>query len=409
MTLQKGLKKKEPFPKFLLMHTCFLIFTGLPGVFINTFLLGQTDDTNVVLAYNFVFFASGAVFMVIAVYTLRRLGPGLVAVVGIVGYNLLYLFLIILGERASEFHLLLGALTGFADGFYWLAYGHLLSAYTSVANRDKGMAAISIAGSIVNLIIPLFSGMLISKIGGTQGYLTVFGMAFGVAIVTGIVAVALPRPHIHDVAISYKKAISVSWKDKPLRYSLLGQATKGIREGAFLFVMSILLYQLVKSEMLIGFNTFLSAIASIIAYGLMHRFITGKNRVKWMKWGVITLFSCNVLVIFWMTPGGMIFYSVLNALCSGLVVNSAYTAFLDAMQVNEEATKHTPELLAMNEAGLVTGRCIGLLIMAGMNIITGASLLGQCLSLLILTATQFITLFFCHRGKIVENVVEETV
>ena len=39
-----------------------------------------------------------------------------------------------------------------------------------------------------------------------------------------------------------------------------------MREGAFTFILSIVLYQMVKNELLVGFNTFLSAAAAIASY-----------------------------------------------------------------------------------------------------------------------------------------------
>ena len=41
---------------FLSVHACFLVFYGLPHVFINTMLLGQTGDVKVVVMYNATFF-----------------------------------------------------------------------------------------------------------------------------------------------------------------------------------------------------------------------------------------------------------------------------------------------------------------------------------------------------------------
>ena len=44
------------FYRFLSVHACFLVFYGLPHVFINTMLLGQTNDVKVVVMYNATFF-----------------------------------------------------------------------------------------------------------------------------------------------------------------------------------------------------------------------------------------------------------------------------------------------------------------------------------------------------------------
>ena len=115
------------FYRFLSVHACFLVFYGLPHVFINTMLLGQTGDVKVVVMYNATFFLGSAAAMLLAAGLLQRTDSGVTAVLGILGYNVLYLLLIVLGDNASRWHLWLGLLAGLADGCYWLSYGHLLS------------------------------------------------------------------------------------------------------------------------------------------------------------------------------------------------------------------------------------------------------------------------------------------
>ena len=93
------------FYRFLSVHACFLVFYGLPHVFINTMLLGQTGDVKVVVMYNATFFLGSAAAMLLAAGLLQRTDSGVTAVLGILGYNVLYLLLIVLGDNASRWHL----------------------------------------------------------------------------------------------------------------------------------------------------------------------------------------------------------------------------------------------------------------------------------------------------------------
>ena len=85
------------FYRFLTVHACFLVFYGLPRVFINTMLLGQTSDIKIVVMYNAMFFLGSAASMLLAAGLLQRTNSGVTAVLGILGYNVLYLTLILLG------------------------------------------------------------------------------------------------------------------------------------------------------------------------------------------------------------------------------------------------------------------------------------------------------------------------
>ena len=137
------------FYRFLSVHACFLVFYGLPHVVINTMLLGQTGDVKVVVMYNATFFLGSAAAMLLAAGLLQRTDSGVTAVLGILGYNVLYLLLIVLGDNASRWHLWLGLLAGLADGCYWLSYGHLLSDSTDLTNRDSGLAIVNL--SLINI------------------------------------------------------------------------------------------------------------------------------------------------------------------------------------------------------------------------------------------------------------------
>lgn len=382
----------KPFFKFLTVHTLFLIMTTLPGIFINTFLMAQTDDINIVLMYNGIFFIVGASTMVLAAYVLRRFNPGIVMVIGIVFYNMLYLILLILQEDASQYFILLGMVIGIADGFYWISYGTLLATCTRLENRDKGLAVISISGSVVNLVVPLFSGFLISHISGTKGYLTVFGLAFSVALLTACTALTLPKGQSAKEPVQYKNTFALIRKESCLQFGLLGQCGKGIREGTFTFIMGTLLFKLVQNELLIGFNTFLSAIAAILSFAIVTRVLTRYNRAKYMGIAVCTLMVCNLLALFMMSAATLIVFSVIDAFCTGFICNSCYSTFLDSMHVVPEAAARAPELFAINDCVLAVGRCGGLAIMILVNILSGGKIVWLFAGVAILTGSQFMTL-----------------
>ncbi|MEG2020330.1 MAG: MFS transporter [Oscillospiraceae bacterium] len=382
----------KPFFKFLTVHTMFLVMTTLPGIFINTFLMAQTDDINIVLMYNGIFFIVGAATMVFAAYVLRRFNPGIVMVIGIVFYNILYLILLILQENASDFFVLLGMVIGVADGFYWIGYGTLLSTCTRLDNRDKGLAIISISGSVVNLVVPLFSGLVISRISGTKGYITVFGLAFSVALLTVFTALTLPKGESVKEPVQYKKTLALIKKEKCIQFGLLGQWSKGLREGTFTFIMGILLFKLVQNELLIGFNTFLSAISAILSYTIITRVLTRYNRAKYMGIAVCTLMIVNIVVLFIMGPLSLMFFTVIDAFCAGFIGNSCYSTFLDSMHVVPEASAHSPELFAVNDCILAVGRCLGLAVMITVNVLSGGKIVWLFAGVALLTCSQFITL-----------------
>ncbi len=392
--------------QFLLVHTGFIIFNGLPSVFINTFLMKQTGSMNVVLIFNGLSFLGTAIGMFLSSAAVHRFNSGVVSVLGIFGYNLLYLQLIFLNTHAADYVLLLGITNGLAGAFYWISYSELLTQYTDLNNRDSGIAILSIMVSVVNSIIPFFAGAVISAVGGITGYNVVFGLAFVIAIITAIGAIRLPKPKNKTPRVHHRQTFQFCLRNKALLYSMISSAFMGIREGAFGFILSILLYRLIKSEVLVGFNTFLSSVAAIASFLIISRKIKGKNRIKYMEIAVFSLLIFSIVNVFTINPIILILFTIVNSFFSGFICNSAFGIFLDAVQILPGAESMRPELFAQKELCLAIGRCLGLFIIMLVDRFS-SGLMWQAISLVILTLTQLGTIATCrHAAKLVNETLK---
>ncbi len=377
--------------QFLLVHTEFMLFSALPGVFINTFLMKQTGSMTVVLIFNCLNFSGTAIGMLFSSAAVHRFHAGIVSVFGVIGYNLLYLQLILFNVRAADFVVLLGITSGLAGAFYWMSYSERLTQYTNLSNRDSGMAIISMISSAINLIIPFFAGAIISSVGGDSGYNIVFGIAFVIAVITAVGAMRLPKSTSNTPRVRHTQSFRFSFRHKTLFYSLLSEGFMGIREGAFGFILSILLYRLVNSEVLVGFNTLLSSAAAIASFLIISRKIRGKNRVQYMKIAVFSLLIFSLFVVFKINPFILILFTIVNSFFSGFISNSAFGIFLDIIQTVPGAENMRPELFAQKELFLATGRCLGIFIILLIDQFN-SELLWQAISLVILTLTQIGTI-----------------
>lgn len=388
----------QTYYRFLAVHTGFLIFTGLPSVFINTFLMSQTSSMDVVLLYNVLNFAGTALGMFLSAAIVHWFNAGISSVLGILGYSLLYLQLIILNTQASDYVFLLGTTGGLAGAFYWISYSELLTEYTDLQNRDSGMAIVSIMSAVVNLVVPLLAGSAISAVGRSLGYNLVFGLAFGIGIVTAVGAIRLPKPNESKIKVHHKETFRLVAREKMLWFCLLSESCKGIREGAFSFILSILLYKLISSEALIGFNTFLSSGISILSFLIISKHIMGTNRLKYMEIAVASLFLFSVFTVFTINPVILILFTVVNAFFTGFIGNSSFANFLDAVQILPKAKVLRPELFAQKELYLATGRCFGVFIILLVDRLSGGSMVWQAISLVILTVTQVGTIAASRRA-----------
>ena len=202
------------FYRFLSVHACFLVFYGLPHVFINTMLLGQTGDVKVVVMYNATFFLGSAAAMLLAAGLLQRTDSGVTAVLGILGYNVLYLLLIVLPvvafvvlrqrqlpeergdiepKKQMAIVYLAALVVGAYDGFYGPGTGtFLLLIFCNLGKLDVRTAGgnvklVNLSSNIASLLTSLLSGKVFLVLGliGTVSSILGHFIGAGLAIKNG--------------------------------------------------------------------------------------------------------------------------------------------------------------------------------------------------------------------------------
>lgn len=395
-----GVRRFErPFLKFLQSHTLFLLFTTLPGVFINTYLMGQTDDDNVVLGFNAAAYFFLTVGMHLATFVMRRFSASACAVSGVVIYNIFFLAVLLLRERASDYFWLLGLLEGIGGGFYWLSYGQCLTDTTTDQNRDPALAMINICGSVVNLAAPLFAGAVISLLPGDWGYTSIFGLALAVAAVTAFTLLRLPRMQKEKARPRLGCAYRMVFGNGIWQRGLGAMFFYSLREGVFAFILSILLFRFVRNEALVGFNTFLTGGAAIAASILVNKFVKKNNRVRCMVISVAVLFAASLFFVWQHNAVTALLFSAINAgffVLETIPVNAVTLSLFDFMP---GAPALRPELFAVKELFTSAGRAFGVLLLVAVNLLTGGSLIWQCAMLAVLSLTQTFTILAARSAE----------
>ena len=110
----------------------------------------------------------------------------------------------------------MGLLNGLGGVFYWLGYYNLLTDTTKDANRDQALSVFGIVLAVINLVVPMTSGFLISSLPGNVGYFVIFGISFGVSILTMICTFFVKAPPSRNKAFHYLTAIKLVVREKRL-------------------------------------------------------------------------------------------------------------------------------------------------------------------------------------------------
>src|SRR5690606_16437238 len=108
----------------------------------------------------------------------KKIDRVIVLRLGVVFLSLFFIAVLVFGERASSFLIILGALLGIGYGFYWLAFNVLTFEITEPDTRDFFNGFLGILQSLGGMIGPLLAGIIISRLDGTVGYTTIFTISF---------------------------------------------------------------------------------------------------------------------------------------------------------------------------------------------------------------------------------------
>lgn len=99
------------------------------------------------------------------------------------------------------------------------------------------------------------------------------------------------------------------------------ETLRGIRDGTFNFLLNLLLFEIIQSETLIGINSLLASIGTIVSFWAAGRIIKPGNRVKSMLIGSTVLLVACSLPAFSMSPAAIMVFAIVNAFFSTFIIN----------------------------------------------------------------------------------------
>ena len=375
------------------------VFTNLNTVFINTLFIRLTNDKDIVLKYNIIYYLTLALIMLVSVVFMRRLGPTVLTRIGIGSYVLMYVVFFACMGQLTVYMPLIAILTGSATGFYCMTYSFWIAELSSNDNREAALAFVGLLSGITSLFMPTISGFVIGSFPDSyMGYYIMFGISFAVAIVTILFSFRLPSKKLSSKTTYLKQAFHNCFTDRCWFSGIAMQFLMGIREGTFVFFLNVLLFTLVKDERLVGVNTFLIGIMTLIAYAFIGKFVKPANRVKYIFIATTSLLILTAILFLELSPITVIMLSIANTFFGTLIVNPSISIFYLLLEQKPDGAKNRTEYLAVREVFLGVGRLIGI----GLILVLPQDNTGCIMAMFILTLTQYITVFF---GKLTTSLL----
>lgn len=112
---------------------------------------------------------------------------------GVIFLAFFYISVLLVGDKASSYLLLLGSLLGIGSGFYWLAFNVLTFEITDPENRDFFNGFLRLLSSFGGMIGPISAGLIISKMKAYTGYSVIFGISLALFAIAVFLSFSIKR------------------------------------------------------------------------------------------------------------------------------------------------------------------------------------------------------------------------
>lgn len=324
---KKMILKEKNIKLLIIVQSLNFLILNMGNVFISIFLINTSNDVMGALLYNLFI----AIMILVGFFIIGPISEKYKKS-GIIFSNILncilYILILFLGEKSSGLVWILGSISGLAQGFYWLSNNILTIDLINNDNRKSYNSIVGVINSILGMVGPIISATIISMFIGIKGYLVLFA-----AILTIMVSAMVLTFFIKDPPSGREKfSIKKTYMNLDLRkFNIIMKITwKSLfRDGAVAFLINILIYDVTRSEMLLGWFTAVMTLITVITY-----WIAGKVKSRVEKIYVISVYiqiaSVLILTMYFKNIYFIILYLILygvacplNALSYGVMVQNS--------------------------------------------------------------------------------------
>src|SRR5690625_5120557 len=333
----------------------------LSNTFVNVFLWRQTNDFLTIAIYNLAIFIFQPITFIVAGKLAKKVDRIIVLRLGVTFLSVFFLTVLIIGERAAKYNFLLGCLLGVGYGFYWLAFNVLTFEITEPETRDFFNGLMGGLESLGGMVGPVLAGFIITKLETSIGYTTIFSLSFGLFILAVICSFFLKRRKAEGkyglMTVTREIKDNNNWENV-----IKANLFQGMREGIFVFVVTIWVFLVTKSEFALGiFNLCLSAL-SFIFYLLFTKVIDPDMRKKAIFVGSL-IFSFSVyIILFDLTYIHLIIYAIVISIGYPIINVPFNSMVYDVIGTNKYAKELRIEYVVALEIFVNIGRVFSILI-----------------------------------------------
>ncbi|RHW41051.1 MFS transporter [Neobacillus notoginsengisoli] len=339
----------------LILGGLYSLSVALSNTFVNIYLWKQSGNFAEIGLYNLSIVVIQPLTFIFAGRLAKKVDRVIVLRVGVIFLALFYLSVLMAGPKASHFLVLLGSLLGIGYGFYWLAFNLLTFEITEPDTRDFFNGFMGILSSAGGMVGPLASGFIITRIGNFKGYMTVFGLSltlFSLAVVLSFFLKRRPSSGKYSfIEVFKERRRNNNW-----RLVTNAHVFQGLREGTFVFVISVYVFLSTGSEMSLGTFGLINSGVSFIAYFAAARLIKKRRRKKAILLGGIILYGSVFLIFKDVTFAKLLMYGASIAIAYPILLVPYMSITYDVIGTSWKAAEMRVEYIVVREVFLNAGR-----------------------------------------------------
>lgn len=368
----------------------------LSNTFVNIYLWRQTNDYMTIATYNLAIFTFQAVTFILAGKLAKKIDRVIVLRLGVVFLSLFFITVLILSERAAHYNIMLGSLLGVGYGFYWLAFNVLTFEITEPDTRDFFNGFIGVLESLGGMIAPILAGAIIAKLQTNIGYLTVFSISLTLFILAIIFSMLLKRRKATG-----KYMLKEVWKEikhnRNWKNIVFANFFMGMREGVFVFVITIWIFVATNSELALGMFHLVLNIMSLIAYLLLSKYLRYHHRLQALFIGSILIsFSIFILMneLSFLT---FVFYAIIIGTAFPLLNVPFSSLTYDVIGKSKNINDWRIEYIVVFELFINFGRMLSIVVLITMYVMFGEEII---MWILVVFSQAYIGLYLLMRKVI---------
>ncbi|MDK8183074.1 MFS transporter [Paenibacillus sp. UMB4589-SE434] len=343
----------------LIVYGLFACANACSGTFVNVFLWKLKPDYALIGWFALVQQLSlGAIFMFGGKWV-KEYNKMNCLRLGIILAGVFYAVVLLLGKQAVHWIWLLGLLLGAAMGAFWLAFNVVYFEVTDADNRDRFNGWVGLIGSASTMVAPWLAGLLIASFGET-GYTFMFTASLVIFTCGVVLSFWLKK---RPLGQAYVWSIPLKlWQNRssPWHTTCRALAAQGLRDGAYSFLISLLVFVATTNELKLGTYTLISSIAALLSYYAVGRWLKWNYRANGMIVGAVAMALAIIPLFVRVDYHSLLAFGIGMALTSPLFIIPMTSVTFDLMGQSEQAVNNRVELTVLREFGLLAGRMVSI-------------------------------------------------